>query len=495
MIKFETPGEGGSLRFLADYQRLLVNAFVDVETTGFPFDPLQHEQFIADAERIYADYEDRLRQTPEFVDFLEHHQIPREGKEAFNLNSATQLRKFLFSPQVDKGLSLEPTKRSKTTDLPSTDRESLVAFAKQGVKFCDDLLVLRNFSKLLSSFGEPMFKFYSDITGCVHPTYFLAKVVDNSGVSGGTATGRLSCKSPNLQQIPKRDKDDKGVGLAGSDVRRSFVPFPGHILAEIDQSQVEVRVAGQLSGDTQMGEFFRSGHDFHTQVAARAFKQDLEHMIKVLADHDHPEYGKFKALRSAAKATTFGLMFGMGIGKLVRQSGLTEEEGREFIEEYFQTFPQFSAWREETIEFAKKNGWVSTPFGRKRIINIKGFDSDDGREERIGINTPVQSTASYITLFGLSRVWEWLRRGGYGARLVGTIHDSMILSIPEHEVNTVIPAVVSLMTRPPGLEWWLDNVPVPLGVGVDIGHNFRDMVEVDLEIARSGAIDIDRILG
>jgi DNA polymerase-1 len=495
MIQFETAAEGGSLRFLADYQRVLVNAFVDIESTGFPFDPMQHEKFIADAEKVYAEYEAKLLGSKELVDFMDHHGIPREGEKAFNLNSAAQLRKFLFAPQIDKGLSLLPVKTSKTTGMPSTDRASLAEYAKAGVKFCDDLLVLRNFAKLLSSFGEPLLKYYSPITGCVHPTYFLAKIVDNSGVSGGTATGRLSCKTPNLQQLPKRDKDSRGLGLAGSDVRQSFVPFPGHVLVEIDQSQVEVRVAGQLSGDTQMGEFFRSGHDFHTQVAAKAFKQDLSHMVEVLADHSHPEHEKFKGLRSAAKATTFGLMFGMGPKKLARQSGLTEQEGEEFIEEYFQTFPQFSAWREETIEFARKNGWVTTPFGRKRIINLAGYDSEDGREERIGINTPVQSTASDITLFALSRIWEWLRGKGYGARLVGTIHDSVVLSVPEAEVNTVIPAVVSIMTRPPGLEWWLDHVPVPLGVGVDIGHNFRDMHEVDLEIAQSGAIDIAGILG
>jgi DNA polymerase-1 len=491
VIRFETNAAGGSLRWLADYQRLLVNAFVDIEMTGFPFDPGVHAEFIENAERIYDEYETRLLADSQLQKWCLQQGIPlgdKEDKKAFKLGSATQLRKFLFGLQSDGGRQLEPFKRSKKTDKPSTDKASLQHFADAGDQFCADLLVLRNFSKLLSSFGKPLLKFYSEGTGAVHPSYFLAKVVDGAGVAGGTATGRLSCKMPNMQQIPKRDKDDKGLGLAGIDVRRSFVPLPGHILVEADQSQVEVRVAGMYAKDTTMGKFFTEGGDFHTRVASSVFKLDFDEMLEVLADHDHSKYGKYKQFRSAAKTFTFGLMFGMGLTKLTMQSGLTEAEGQDFIDEYFATFPEFAAWREEMIEFARDHGWVRTLFGRKRTIKLGGYDTDDGREERIGINTPIQSAAADITLYGLARVWEWLRVNEFETKILGTIHDSIILSVPPEEVNDVLPMVAKMMMRPPGLEWLLDNVPVPLSVGVDLGPNFRDMTEVDLDVVLAGEI-------
>jgi len=492
MIGFDTTAEGGSLRWLADYQRVLVNAFVEIESTGFPFDPMQHRVFIADAEKIHSTYKDKLMGTPELVDFMAHHEIPLEGKTAFNLGSTKQLGEFLFGIQTDKGLSLEPFKRSKTTDKPSTDKESLQHFADEGVGFCDDLLVLRNFQKLLSSFGEPLFRYYSPTTGCIHPSYFLAKVIDGAGVSGGTATGRLSCKNPNLQQLPKRDKDTRGLGLAGSDARRSFVPLPGHILFELDQSQVEVRIAGFYSKDEKMGEFFRAGGDFHTRVAANVFRQDYDAMQVALADTDNADYKRFKGMRSAAKTFTFGLMFGMGQASLTRQAGLTEEEGEEFIEEYFRTFPAFAAWREDMIEYVTRTGSVTTLFGRRRTIALKGYASSDGRESRIGINTPIQSAAADVTLFGIARVWEWLHKNNYETKILGTIHDSIIFSVPPAEVNEVIPQVTRLMERPPGLEWLLDDSPVPLSVGADVGKNFRDMLELPRDVVLAGEIEYEQ---
>jgi DNA polymerase-1 len=472
-----------------------VNAFVDIESTGFPFDALQHQDFVSQAERLYEQYEDKLLSNKQLISYCKANNIPMtEVKGAFNISSSAQLRRFLFSPRSKRGLALTPYKSSKTTGLASTDRESLVYFAEQGDEFCKDLVVLRNFSKLISSFGRPLLEFYCPRTGAVHPNYFLAKVVDTSGVEGGTHTGRLSCKNPNMQQIPKRDKDEKGVGLAGVDVRRSFIPLPGHVLVEADQSQIEVRVAGMYAKDEQMGKFFRMAGDFHTRVATQVFKEDFDEFSAKLADKNHPEHAQAKKKRSAAKAFTFGLMYGMGINKLTRQSGMTEDEGQQFIVDYFDTFPQFAAWREDMIAEAVDTGFVTTLFGRKRVIKMEGFKTDDGRETRIGINTPIQSAAADITLYGLCRIWEYLTINKCETKILGTVHDSIILSMPPDEVNLILPVIAAMMIRPPGLEWLLDSVPVELSIGVDIGPNFRDMSELSLEDVLAGEVDLSEVM-
>jgi len=488
-ITFSTEAEGGSPRWLADYQRILVNAFVDIESTGFPFDTLTHRKFITDASRVYDKFEDKLRSHAGFQAYCRAYEVPGEGKKRFNFGSPTQLRKLLFLPKWQKGFGLESIKQTKA-GAASTDRESLKSFADDGNEFCTDLLTLRNFGKLLQAFGEPLLEHYSSLTGAVHPSYFLAKVIDSAGVAGGTHTGRLSCKHPNLQQIPKRDKDDKGIGLAGVDVRRAFVPLPGHVLIEADQSQVEVRVAGMYAKDEQMGQFFKMGGDFHTRVASQVFKADFDELQAMLDDKQHAGHAGAKQKRTAAKRFTFGLMFGMGLLKLCLQSGLTEAEGTQFINEYFATFPQFAQWREETIQYAKDEGYATTLFGRKRLLKVSGYATDDGREERIGINTPIQSAAADITLYGLSRIWEMLLHRDAETKILGTVHDSIIFSMPPREVNQFLPIIANMMMRPPGLEWLLDDSPVPLSVGVDIGPNFRDMVELDLSQVLSGDVKV-----
>ena len=128
----------------------------------------------------------------------------------------------------------------------------------------------------------------------------------------------------------------------------------------------------------------------------------------MLADKQHAGHAGAKQKRTAAKRFTFGLMFGMGLWKLCLQSGLTEAEGMKFIADYFAMFPQFAQWREETIQHAKDEGYATTLFGRKRLLKVSGYATDDGREERIGVNTPIQSAAADITLYGLSRIWEML---------------------------------------------------------------------------------------
>jgi DNA polymerase I len=478
---WKTSAEGGSLRWVADYQRLLVNAFVEIEMTGFPFSPSTHQEFIAKAEKLFDEYKTKLLNSPDLKEYLRKKKL-----EEFNLGSSKDLSSFLFGRS---GLNLEPVKESKKTNKPSADKESLKKYAEDGVEFAKDLLVLRNYTKLLNTFGTPLLTAYVPSTGAVHPSYFLAKVTDGQGKEGGTATGRLSCKSPNLQQLPKRDKDDS-LGVSGLDVRKSFIPFPGHLLVEADQSQIEVRVAGIYSNDAKMAEFFIQGGDFHTRTAAKIYNIDYEEMTEVLESKDHILKPKYKSMRSNTKTIVFGIMYGMGLKKLLRSLGLTEEEGKEFIEYYFGLFPEFTNWRSDMIDYAKNNNIITTLFGRPRVISIHEIRTDSGKEERIGINTPIQSAAADITLYGLSRIWERLVTENRSTCILGTVHDSIIFSVDKKEFNEVIPWISRYMIKPPGLEWLLDNTKVPLSIEISVGTNWKDMKPIDLSLALAGKVPL-----
>ena len=485
---FIPTAEGGTLAWLEEYQALLVNAFVDIESTGFPFDPMVHQRFIERANVVYAEYEARLRKNSSLVRYCE-----KAGKavEDFKFGSSQQLSAFLYGSKSEGALGLDTSKvsKSKITGKPSTDKYAIGYFAEQGNRFCQDLLVLKNFSTMLSSFGESLLKFYCEETGAVHPSYFLAKVVDGTGKYGGTASGRLSCARPNLQQLSKRDKGDSNVGMSGVEVRRSFVPRKGEVLVEIDQSQVEVRVAGMYAKDKQMGKFFDMGGDFHTRVASMVSGRDYDEMLAIMDDVDHPKHGEVKKLRSSAKQITFGLLYGMGIPKLIKECGMKKEEGEEFIQTYFGIFPELAAWRNKTIDDALRTGEAHTLFGRVRQLRIGNKISRDKREERIGVNTPIQSAASDIVLYALAVIWWELRSKGYVTRIIGTIHDSIIFSVPVEELNVVLPWVVKFMTNPPGLEWLLEDSPIRLAVSVDMGLNFKDMYEVPIAVIESGKIE------
>jgi DNA polymerase-1 len=469
--EYNSLGSGNRLAFTVKYMQTVVNVFKDIELTGFPFDIFEHKKFVDVVDLEYLAAEAAVEKLDEVKRFLKINKL-----KYINLNSHPQIRKLLFGAVAEGGMELEPVKKSLKTGAPSTDAASLKVLAIRKIVVAEKLLHFRKMAKLKSTFGAPYMEYYCLDTGAIHPNYFLAKIIDDRGGEGGASTGRLSCKKPNLQQIPKRDAEG---AVTGKMVRRSFVPRYGEFLVEIDQSQVELRVAAMYSGDKTMIKLFKSGGDYHTNTAAEVHGVDLEDVTD--------------AQRFAAKTVNFGLLFGMGIPKLARETGMDEDTAKKFLEEYFNLFPDLMKWREYIIEEARTKGYVTTLFGRKRMLKMAGYDTEDGSELRQGVNTPIQSAAAEITLYGLSVIWKYIRNFNLTSRLVGSIHDSGLLTMDYDEATTLLPVCIDSMERPPGLEWLFDY-GVPLSVGVEVGPNLLDMIKVDTTKIVAGEVSYRDII-
>ena len=241
-----------------------------------------------------------------------------------------------------------------------------------------------------------------------------------------TATGRLSSTDPNLQNIPVRTE-------LGSEIRRMFVPRPGWVLVDADYSQIELRVLAHIADDKTMQEAFRSGFDIHTATAAQVFGVEPEQVTPLMRRH--------------AKAVNFGIVYGISEFSLSEDIGVTRKEARQYIDNYLAHYAGVRTYMHEIVEQAKRDGYVTTLFGRRRELpelkssnfNIRSFG------ERVALNTPIQGTAADIIKLAMIRVDAALRRQKLKARLVLQVHDELIVECPVKEAEQVKKIVTAEM--------------------------------------------------
>jgi DNA polymerase-1 len=247
-------------------------------------------------------------------------------------------------------------------------------------------------TKLLSAFGETLVEM-ADADGRLHGEFVLAKA----------ATGRTSCKSPNLQQLPN-----------ANDFRNLFTAPPGRVLVVGDYTQIEVRVAGLLAGEPKIAEFFRSGYDVHKASAALMYGVPYEKVSK--------------SQRKAAKAITFGILYGMGADALAEQLGCDKGGAEEQLRIWEQAFPVLSAWREQEAKDAKERGYVLMADGRR--VRCTG----NSRPAQL-YNYPVQGSAASCQYAALAWLWEAFQVFGVDATVVAVVHDEMVVECAEGEVE------------------------------------------------------------
>ena len=357
--------------------------------------------------------------------------IYRAAGTDFNINSTPQLRHVLF----DK-IQLPVLKKTKTG--ASTDYEVLEQLAAAGHEVPKLLIEYRELSKLKSTYVDALPGFINPATGRIHTSFNQT----------GAATGRLSSSDPNLQNIPVRT-------ARGEAIRRAFVAPPGALLLTADYSQIELRLLAHLSGDPAFVRAFEQGGDIHRQTAAIIFGVPQEQVTS--------------EMRARAKTINFGTIYGQGPFALARQLGITQEEARAFIQEYFTRFAGVRAWLDRTVVEAREKGYVETLFGRRRYVpelkdrnyNIRAFG------ERTATNSPLQGSAADLIKIAMVRIAAALTAGGLASRMILQVHDELVLEVPAGEVSIATELVKRHMERAADLR-------VPLVVTIGVGMNWVD---------------------
>lgn len=322
-----------------------------------------------------------------------------------NLKSTKQLAQVLFEE-----LSLPVIKKTKTGY--STDVDVLEQLAAMGLNPIPEMLLkYREVEKLNSTYVRSLPKMISTHDNRIHTTYR----------PGNAATGRLSSDHPNLQNIPVRTEN-------GRRLRRGFIASPGKILISADYSQVELRILAHFAEDPVMLDAFENDKDIHLQTAAEVFGLKLDQVTK--------------EQRNSAKAINFGLMYGQTSFGLSQTLGINQGQAKDYITKYFHRFGRVKAYLDSLKEFAEKNGYAETMFGRKRFVpDINSSNRQiKAMAERIAINSPIQGTAADIIKLAMIQLQEELKKG-YQGRLLLQVHDELILEAPPEEKEALLALV------------------------------------------------------
>ena len=325
--------------------------------------------------------------------------IYRLAGEKFNINSPKQLGVVLFEK-----LKLPYGKKTKTGY--STAADVLEKLAPEA-PIVSDILEYRQLTKLKSTYADGLAAYISDdgrIHGKFHQTI--------------TATGRISSTEPNLQNIPIRME-------LGRLIRKVFIPEDGFVFVDADYSQIELRVLAHISGDRTLIEAYREAQDIHRITASQVFHVPFDQVTDLQ--------------RRNAKAVNFGIVYGISSFGLSQDLSITRKEAAEYIEKYFETYPRIKQFLDESVEEAKKNGYVCTLFGRRRPVPELSSSNYMQRSfgERVAMNSPIQGTAADIIKIAMVRVNERLKKENLRSRLILQVHDELLVEAAVDEVETV----------------------------------------------------------
>ena len=320
----------------------------------------------------------------------------------FNIASPKQVGEILF----DKLKIVEKAKKTKTGQYVTS--EEVLQQLKNKHEIVADILEHRGLKKLIGTYIDALPKLINPRTGHIHTSF-------NQTI---TATGRLSSSDPNLQNIPIRGED-------GKEIRKAFIPEPGCLFFSADYSQIELRVMAHLSKDEAMVEVFREGKDLHAATAANIYKKPIE---EVTRDE-----------RTKSKRANFGIIYGITVFGLAERLDIPREEAKMLIDGYFQTFPQVHDYMEMSKEIARKQGYVTTLFGRRRYLpDINSHNATvRGFAERNAINAPIQGTAADIIKVAMIRIHQRFKAEGIRSKMILQVHDELNFSVYPEEKEQV----------------------------------------------------------
>ncbi len=383
------------LKLLKDLELPLIEVLADMEWQGARIDS-------DELRRLSGTLSSRLA-------ILENEAYAIAGRP-FNTSSPSQVGQILFEE-----MQIDPKARKTKGGAWSTAEEVLEKYAAK-VPLAGIILRIRALKKLLATYIDALPKLINPHTGKLHTTYRQTV----------TATGRLSSVNPNLQNIPIRTDD-------GRDIRRAFVADPGDLLLSADYSQIELRLMADMSGDKFMLEAFAEGMDIHRATAARIYG---------IAPEDVTDNQ-----RRNAKTANFGIIYGISSFGLSERLGIARSEAKALIDGYMSTYPGVAAYMAESIERARRDGFVTTVMGRRRYLPDINSRSNTVRSyaERNAINAPLQGSAADIIKIAMINIHREIKRRGLRSRMILQIHDELIFNVKPDEADEIRSLVIRLM--------------------------------------------------
>ena len=385
----------GMENLLHDVEFPLVEVLADMEKTGVKLN-----------ETVLNDYKLVLSEQ---LQHLEKEIYTLAGTE-FNISSPVQVGEVLFERlKID-----EKVKKTKSGRYSTS--EDVLQSLKGKNPIVEKILNVRGLRKLLSTYVEALPQLINSRTGRIHTTY-------NQAV---TATGRLSSTNPNMQNIPVRSDE-------GREIRKAFIPAEGNVFFSADYSQIELRLVADLSGDETMIKAFNEGADIHTLTASRIYHESLEEVTS--------------EQRRRAKTANFGIIYGISVFGLAQRLEIPRAEAKMLIDGYFSMFPKVREYMDSAIEKARKDGYVTTLLGRRRMLPdinsrnpvVRGFS------ERNAINAPIQGGAADIIKIAMVRIFERFKTEGIKSKMIMQVHDELNFDVVPEELERVQTIVLDEM--------------------------------------------------
>jgi DNA polymerase-1 len=401
-----------------DVEVPLVHVLSDMEYEGVKIDT-----------KVLNDYSVELEKDVVKIDA----EIQALAGTPFNIASPKQVGEILFEylKIIDKPKKTKTGQYSTGEDVLSklTDKHPIVS----------KILEYREVVKLKNTYVDTLPLLVNAKTGRVHTSYNQVVAV----------TGRLSSDNPNLQNIPVRTE-------RGRYIRKAFVPRDEHhILLSADYSQIELRIVASISKDPNMCEAFRLGKDIHTATAAKVYGIDEAEVTK--------------EMRYKAKSVNFGIIYGQGAFGLAENIGVSRTEAKQLIDNYFREYSSIKKYMDDTINFARDNGYVQTLLGRKRWLRditsnnavVRGF------AERNAINAPIQGSAADMIKVAMIDIQKELKKQNFKSKMILQVHDELIFDVEKSELETIKPIIEKHMKNAMPLD-------VPLEVGMGTGVNWLE---------------------
>ena len=350
----------------------------------------------------------------------------------FNVGSPRQLGEVLFD-----GMGL-PGGRKGKTGAYATGADVLEELAALGHEIPRLVLDWRQLSKLKGTYTDALQAQIDPETDRVHTSFQMA----------AASTGRLASTDPNLQNIPVRTEE-------GRKIRQAFVPADGCKLLSADYSQIELRLLAHIADIGALKDAFRAGADIHALTASEVFGAPME--------------GMDPTVRRGAKAINFGIIYGISPFGLARQLAIPQKEARAYIEAYLERYPGIRDYMEATREFARRNGYVTTLFGRRVHVPSLREKNPARRNfgERAAINAPLQGSAADVIKRAMARIPKALEREKLSARMLLQVHDELLFDVPEAEIGRTASVVKEVMESAARLS-------VPLTVDTGVGDNWDE---------------------